>query len=205
MTPRLAFRVSAYLVVVDGVVALFLAGLVGPLGLALVVGSLGLSWWRAGSGRSMARLDRVLVLAVAAAATGHLVYVAETALDSFVYLLLLLVLLRLFTARSLGDLRDAGLLSFFMLVAAAAVAFGVSLLFAFVGYLALASWMLMLYHVVSESELAEQDPATAGMFRLSVVGSLAAILITTALFFVIPRGSGLSPIRSSSSACSGLH
>lgn len=197
MTPRLAFRVSAYLVVVDGVVALFLAGLVGPLGLALVVGSLGLSWWRAGSGRAMARLDRVLVLAVAAAATGHLVYVAETALDSFVSLLLLLVLLRLFTARSLGDLRDAGLLSFFMLVAAAAVAFGVSLLFAFVGYLALATWMLMLYHVVSESELAEQDPATAGMFRLSVIGSLAAILITTALFFVIPRVGQVSlPIRS---------
>jgi hypothetical protein len=196
VTPRLALTISAYLLVADGVAALFFAGLVGPVGLALAAGALGLAWWRAGSGRGMARLDRVLVLAVAAAATVHLVYVAESPLDSFVYLLLLLVLLRLFTARALGDLRDAGLLSFFMLVAAASMAFGVSLLFAFVAYLALATWMLMLYHVVSESERADQDPATPGLFRLSVVGSLAAILVTTGLFFVIPRvGQATLPIR----------
>ena len=116
MTPQLALRIAAYLLVADGVVTLFLAGLVGPMGLGLVAGALGLAWWRAGSGRQMVRLDRVLVLAVAAAATTHLVYVAESALDGFVSLLLLLVLLRLGTARSLGDVRDAGLLSFFMLV-----------------------------------------------------------------------------------------
>jgi protein-glutamine gamma-glutamyltransferase len=196
MTPQLALRISAYLLVADGVAALFVAGLVGPMGLALVAGALGLAWWRAGSGRRIARLDRVLVLVVAAAATTHLVYVAESALDGFVSLLLLLVLLRLGTARSLGDLRDAGLLSFFMLVAASSVAFGVSLLFAFVGYLALGTWMLMLHHVVSESELADQDPATPGLFRLSVAGSLAAIVITAALFFVIPRvGQASLPIR----------
>lgn len=196
MTPRLALRLAAYLVVADGVAALYLAGLTGPLGLALVAGALGLAWWRAGAGWAMARLDRALVLAVAAAATTHLVYTAASALDGFVSLLVLLVLLRLFTARSLDDVRDAGLLSFFMLVAAAAVAFGVSLLFAFVGYLALATWMLMLHHVVSESERADQDPATPGLFRLSVAGSLAALAITAALFFVIPRvGQASLPIR----------
>jgi hypothetical protein len=169
---------------------------VGPTGLGLVAGALVLAWWRAGAGRVMERLDRVLVLAVAAAATTHLVYIAESALDGFVSLLLLLVLLRLGTARSLGDLRDAGLLSFFMLVAASSVAFGVSLLFAFVAFLGLASWMLMLHHVVAESERANQDPATPGLFRLSVAGSLAAILITAALFFVIPRvGQASLPIR----------
>jgi len=194
--PQLALRISAYLLVADGVAALFFAGLVGPVALTLVAGALGLAWWRAGSGRAMARLDRLLVLAVAAAATVHLVYVAESPLDGFVSLLLLLVMLRLFTARSLGDLRDAGLLSFFMLVAAASVAFGVSLLFAFVGFLALGTWTLMLHHVVSESEQADQDPATPGLFRLSVAGSLAAVVITSALFFVIPRvGQASLPIR----------
>jgi len=205
VTPLLALRVSAYLLVADGVATLYAAGLIGPLGLAFVAGALALAWWRA---RGLAsprgaprltlrlRLDRVLVLAVAAAATAHLVYVAESALDGFVSLLLLLVLLRLGTARSLGDLRDAGLLSFFMLVAASSVAFGVSLLFAFVGFLALGTWMLMLHHVVSESERADQDPATPGIFRLSVAGSLAAIVITSALFFVIPRvGQASLPIR----------
>jgi transglutaminase-like putative cysteine protease len=213
MTPQVALRLSAYLLVVDGVVALYLAGLVGPVALSVVTGALGLAWWRAagtgprpaggqqpgaGGGRFTLgmRLDRVFVLGVAAAATVHLVYVADSPLDAFVYLLLLLVLLRLFTARSLGDVRDAALLSFFMLVAAASVAFGVSLLFVFVGFLALATWMLMLHHVVSESERADQDPATPGLFRLSVAGSLVAIAITSALFFVIPRvGQASLPIR----------
>ena len=196
MTPQLALRISAYLLVADGVAALFVAGLVGPMGLGLVAGALALAWWRAGSGRRIARLDRVLVLVVAAVATAHVVYVVESALDGFVSLLLLLVLLRLGTARSLSDLRDAGLLSFFMLVAASSMAFGVSLLFAFVGYLVLGSWMLMLHHVVSESERADQEPATSGLFRLSVVGSLAAIAITAALFFVIPRvGQASLPMR----------
>jgi hypothetical protein len=196
MTPQLALRVSAYLLVADGVAALFVAGLVGPMGLGLVAGALVLAWWRAASGRMTARFDRLLVFAVAAAATTHLVYTAESALDGFVSLLLLLVLLRLGTARSLGDLRDAGLLSFFMLVAASSVAFWVSLLFAFVSFLALGTWMLMLHHVVAESERADQDPATPGIFRLSVAGSLAAVLITGALFFVIPRvGQASLPIR----------
>jgi protein-glutamine gamma-glutamyltransferase len=196
VTPQLALRIAAYLLVADGVAALCAAGLVGPWGLTLVAAALALAWWRAGSGRPMARLDRVLALAVAAAATTHLVYVAESALDGFVSLLLLLVLLRLGTARSLGDLRDAGLLSFFMLVAASSVTFGVSLLFAFTGYLALGTWMLILHHVVSESEGANQDPSTPGIFSLSVAGSVAAIVVTAALFFVIPRvGQASLPIR----------
>jgi transglutaminase-like putative cysteine protease len=196
MRPRLALRLAAYLLVADAVAALVVAGLLGPLGLALIAVVLGLSWWRAGAGRRMTRLDRVLVLVAAAAATMHLVYAAQSPLEGFVYLLLLLIVLRLFTARSLSDLRDAGLLSFFMLVASASVAFGVGLLFAFIGFLALGTWMLMLHHVVSESERAEQDPETPGLFRVSMMGSLAAILITGSLFFVIPRvGQASLPIR----------
>jgi transglutaminase-like putative cysteine protease len=196
MTPRLALRIATYLLVADAVAALFIAGLVGSLGLGLIGAALALAWWRGGLSRSIAGLDRILVLAVAAAATIHLVYVAASPLDGFVSLLLLLVLLRLFTARSLGDLRDAGLLSFFMLVASASVAFGIGLLFAFAGFLALGTWMLMLHHVVSESERAEQDPATPGLFRLSLAGSLAAVLITASLFFIIPRvGQASLPIR----------
>ncbi len=196
MPPRLALRVAAYLLVADAVGTLVLAGLLGPLALALIAVALGVSWWRAGAGRPMTRLDRWVVLLVAGAATIHLVYMAQSPLDGFVYLLLLLILLRLFTARSLGDLRDAGLLSFFMLVASASVTFGVGLLFAFIGFLALGTWMLMLHHVVSESERAEQDPETPGLFRVSLAGSLAAILITGSLFFVIPRvGQASLPIR----------
>ena len=199
---RLVLRIAAYLLVADAVAALFFAGLIGTLGLGLIGAALGLAWWRAGSGRVSnteglrARLDRLLVLVLAGAATVHIVYVAASALEGFVYLLLLLVLLRLFTARALGDLRDAGLLSFFMLVASASVTFGVGLLFAFVGFLALGTWMLMLHHVVSESEQAEGDLATPGLLSVGVVGSLAAVVITSGLFFIIPRvGQASLPIR----------
>ena len=196
MNPRLALRIAAYLLVADAVLALFLAGLLGGPGLALVGAALTAAWWRSAAGWARARFDRLLVVLAAAAATAHLVYVAESPLDAFVYLLLLLILLRLFTARSLGDLRDAGLLSFFMLVASASMTFGVGLLFAFAGFLALGTWMLMLHHVVAESERAEQDPATPGLFRISVAGSAVAILITATLFFVIPRvGQASLPIR----------
>jgi hypothetical protein len=196
VSPRLALRIAAYLLVVDAVAALFLAGFIGVLGLALVGAALAAAWWRTASGRRPARLDRVLALLVAGAATVHLVYVAEAALDGFVYLLLLLVLLRLHTVRSPGDLRDGGLLCFFMLVASASVTFGIGLLFAFVGFLALGTWMLILHHIVAESERAEQAPATSGLFGVSVVGSVAAVLITTSLFFIIPRvGQASLPIR----------
>src|SRR5437667_171662 len=84
-----------------------------------------------------------------------LLYLAQSLLDGMVHLLLLLVLLRLFRRRSLKDLRDAGFLSFFMLVAASAVTFNVSFLFVFIVFLLLGTWMLILHHVVSESERAK--------------------------------------------------
>ena len=77
MNPRLALRIACYLLVADAIGALLLAGLLGPLGLVLITTALGLSWWRTGSGRPMTRLDRLLVLLVAGAATIHLVYVAH--------------------------------------------------------------------------------------------------------------------------------
>ncbi len=85
MTPRLALRIVTYLLVADAVITLFIAGLVGPVGLGLIGAALALAWWRGGLSRGIASLDRILVLAVAAAATIHLVYVAESPLDGFVY------------------------------------------------------------------------------------------------------------------------
>src|SRR5262249_14163160 len=76
MNPRLALRIAAYLLVADAVGALLLANLLGPLGLLLIATALAVSWWRTGSGRTMTRLDRLLVLLAAGAATIHLVYMA---------------------------------------------------------------------------------------------------------------------------------
>src|ERR1700682_1260401 len=159
MSALLALRLTTYLLVCAGVAALALAGLLGPVGgalLALAVAG------RAGvAARALAGLlgpvggailalaltgswvidqvrDRMpvrpilawaLVVAAAAAIAVDLLYLAQSILDGVVHLLLFLILLRLFRRRSLKDLRDAGFLSFFMLVAASAVTFNVSFLF----------------------------------------------------------------------------
>ena len=88
-----------------------------------------------------------------------LLYLASTVLDGMVHVLLFLILARLFMCRSLRDLRDAGFLSFFLLVAAASVTFSMGFLVVFVAFLVLATWMMMLNHVVSESDRARPRAA----------------------------------------------
>ena len=125
-----------------------------------------------------------------------------------VHLLLFLILLRLFARRGLRDLRDAGLLSFFMLVAASSVSFNVGFLFVFVAFLLLGTWMLILNHVVTELELAGRrgDVATAArrvffrgpLTQVSLVAAAITFALAAGLFFVIPRvGQAALPLRAS--------
>ena len=83
-----------------------------------------------------------------------MLYFASTILDGMVHVLLFVILARLIMCRSLRDLRDAGSLSFFLLVATASVTFSMGFLAVFVAYLALATWMMMLNHIVCESDQA---------------------------------------------------
>jgi len=209
MSALLALRLVTYLLVGTGVAALYGAGLIGPLGAALVVLAILVSW-----GHEQARergavrpaLGWCLVAAAAVAVTVDLFFLAYSLLDGMVHLLLFLILLRLFVRRGLKDLRDAGLLSFFMLVAAASITFGVGFLFVFVVFFALGTWMLMLNHVVSELEQAGgRGPAGTSTRRVFFRGpltrvSLLAAAITFALagslFFIIPRvGQAALPLR----------
>src|SRR5262249_48898835 len=113
----------------------------------------------------------------------------------------------LFARRHLRDLRDAALLSFFMLVAAASITFSVSFLFVFVVFLVLGTWMLMLNHVVTELEQAGRRGAAAAMTRrvffrgpltrVSLVAAAITFSLAGSLFFVIPRvGQAALPLRS---------
>jgi protein-glutamine gamma-glutamyltransferase len=209
MSALLALRLVTYLLVGTGVAALYGAGLIGPVGAALVVLAILVGW-----GHEQARergavrpaLGWALVATAAVAVTIDLFYLAYSLLDGMVHLLLFLILLRLFMRRGLKDLRDAGLLSFFMLVAAAAISFSVSFLFVFVTFLVLGTWMLMLNHVVMELEQAGgRGPVTTTRRRVFFRGpltrvSLVAVAITFALagslFFVIPRvGQAALPLR----------
>lgn len=209
MLALLALRLVTYLLVGTGVAALYGAGLIGPLGAALVGLAILVGWGHeAAREREAVRpaLGMGLVGAAAVAMVVDLFYLAYSLLDGMVHLLLFLILLRLFMRRGLKDLRDAGLLSFFMLVAAASVSFSVGFLFVFVIFLALGTWMLMLNHVVTELEQAGRrgvaGTATRRVFfrgpltRVSLVAAAITFSLAGCLFFVIPRvGQAALPLR----------
>ncbi|HKW93625.1 MAG TPA: DUF3488 and transglutaminase-like domain-containing protein, partial [Methylomirabilota bacterium] len=210
MPALLALRLVTYLMVCTGVVALYGAALIGPVGAGLVVLAILVSW-----GHEQARergavrpaLGWALVATAAVAIAVDLFYLAYSMLDGMVHLLLFLILLRLFARRHLRDLRDAALLSFFMLVAAASITFSVSFLFVFVVFLMLGTWMLILNHVVTELEQAGRRGAattvTRRVFfrgpltRVSLVAAAITFSLAGGLFFVIPRvGQAALPLRS---------
>jgi protein-glutamine gamma-glutamyltransferase len=114
--------------------------------------------------------------------------------DAFVRLLVMLVLLRLVTARRTRDLRDAGMLAFFMPVAATAVDMSFGLVFVLVGWVLAAVTMLVIAHDLGEAERAgATPPALAGLrtgrgvVMIGLAGSAVTFGVTLALFFVIPR------------------
>ena len=208
MSALLALRLITYLLVAVGVAALLLAGLLGPLGAAILALAL------AGSFAIDQVRDRMPVrpalgwtlVATAAFAIGiDLLYLAQSALDGMVHVLLFLILLRLFRRRSLKELKDGGFLSFFMLVAASAVTFTVSFLFVFVAFLVLGTWMLILHHLVSEPGRATSGAANitdggigpgSPLFRMSLAAAAGTFALAGVMFFVIPRvGQATLPFR----------
>jgi len=197
MSPVLALRLVTYLTVADGIAALLLAGLIAPLGAGLVGAAVLASWWleRARERGAVTKaLSWVLVVLAAAALTVDLLYLAATVLDGMVHVLLFVILARLIMCRSLHDLRDAGFLSFFLLVATASVTFSMGFLAVFVVYLALATWMMMLNHIVTESAQAGRGDLMEGrlglrgqMIRVSLAAAAGTFVIAGILFFLIPR------------------
>ena len=206
MSALLALRLVTYLLVGVGVVALFLAGLLDPLGAVILTLAL-IGSWAIDQVRDRMPVRSVFswaLVTTAAFAIGiDLLYLVRNLLDGMVHLLLFLILLRLFRRRSLKDLRDAGFLSFFMLVAASVVTFNVSFLFVFIAFLVLGTWMLILHHLVAESERARTGAELAGgigprspLFRMSLVAAAATFALAGLMFFVIPRvGQATLPFR----------
>jgi transglutaminase-like putative cysteine protease len=208
MSPYLALRLVTYLLVCNGVASLLLAGLIGVPGAALVVLAMLASWWieRARErGIVRAWMAWSLVGTAAVAIAMDLMYLAASALDGMVHLLLFLILGRLFVRRSLRDLKDAGFLSFFLLVAASSATFSSGFFLVFTAFLVLATWMLMLQHVVAETERATTPGRQAAsarvdfrgrLARVSLVGAAFTFVITGMLFVVIPRvGQAALPLR----------
>src|SRR5262249_40976250 len=153
MSPALAIRVASYLLALVGGAGLALADLLGPVGAAVTALAVAASWWQEWVRAQVRtpRLGALLSVVAALAPVVDMVYLAPTMLDGFVHLLLFLVVVRMWSLRALRDHRVVAFLTFFMLVAASSAAFGVGFLFVFVAFLLLATWMLVLQHVLVQS------------------------------------------------------
>jgi hypothetical protein len=193
-----ALGVAVYLLVSIGVVALFLGGLIGAPGLALLTGLVVGSWWQEPLRR---QVERIAWLGAALVALGSLglaagiVTSAPSMLDVFTQLLVFLLLVKLYTRRTRRDARDVAFLTFFMLVAASPVTTSIVFLGLFVSFLVVGTWLMMLRHVSNEADDATPStlarPATLGfgrdLFGLSLVASAATIVVAGLLFVIVPR------------------
>jgi hypothetical protein len=187
-------RLAKATMIVAGLAALHLADLIGVVGVALMSSALAGSWWMEGH-RDRAAVSfesRTVALGVAGAAIG-LAYLAGSALEAMLRVLLLILAYRLLNPRGRRAGRDVAFPCFAMLVAASTVSFGVALVLVFVVFLVAGTWMLMLQHAVLEMEGARPAAGAVraglgpGLVRLGVVASAGTLAITVVLFFVIPR------------------
>ena len=150
-----ALAIAVYLLVADGLAALFLGGLLGGAGLALAAAAVAASWWQAPLRRRIAPqpwLGTAIVVLAAGGVALEVVTVAASMLDAFTHLLLFLLLVKLYTRRTSRDARDLAFLAFFMLVAVAPATTSVVFLALFVVFLVVGTWLLMLRHLVAEGE-----------------------------------------------------
>jgi transglutaminase-like putative cysteine protease len=207
MRPPLAVRIALGLLVADGLAGLYLGELLGPLALAIagagVVASYGAGWLEARLGGAARWLGWLVAPAAAVASALDMAVLAPTLLDALARLVCFLVVYKLFTLRTVRDSRAIAFLAFFMLVAASSSAFGVGYLFVFVGFVVLATWLAVVQQVLVESEPAPHRTVVGPPVRrraLTLVAggaALAALVVTSVLFFVIPRvGLGALPFRS---------
>jgi len=200
-----ALAAAIYVLVADGVAALFLGGLVGGPGLALITVLVVGSWWQEALRQRLTRVPRLGPVLLGLAGAGVVVEIAVGAvglLDVFTHLLVFLLLVKLYTLQTLRDARDVAFLAFFMLVAASPVTTSVVFLGLFVTFVVVGTWLLMFRHVLNETDVVPGPTARIGreILELALAGSAVTVLVTAVLFVVIPRvGLAALPLRTQGS------
>jgi transglutaminase-like putative cysteine protease len=200
-----AFRLAVYVVVALGGLALAAGDLLAPVSLTLFLVALAATWWLHNALGPRAHLtparDKIVAISLALLAAADVAWLSPSFLDTFARLVSVLLLVRLATWRVTRELRAAGFLSFSMLAAASAVAFGVAFLPLFLTYLAAAIAMLVLFHLVTEAEAAGMAARPLGSGVALVMGAAVAgtLAVTTLLFVVIPRVEAALPFGGRSS------
>ena len=196
----IALRIAVYLLVANGLFALYLGEFLEPRGVLLVGVLLVASALIQARATATWRLlgARFVVPLAALASVADIAYLTEGVLDALVRLLLFLVLYKLATLQTVRDTRMVSFMAFFMLVAASGSAFGVGFFFAFILFVGLMSWIALLQHVTGEAAGAAggQPVPTRHLVRLAAVAAVGVFIVTGGLFFILPRvGLATLPLR----------
>ena len=188
----LVFFLSSYLLVFLGLAGLFLTEeLSSPYLLlaaaCLVLGALGEARTRKGFLPEIAA--NIAMLAVFVLTLFPIFVLQAPPLQELVHFLLALQAVKLLAPKKGRDWLQLYLLSFFSLLAAAALSVEVSFAAIFVCYLFAAPWVLVLFHLKTATESAGKIPdlesrlLSWSLFRL--VGGLNVILLLLTLFFFV--------------------
>ncbi len=186
------FQLSSFLLMADGLAALWLAELLGPFETLAFGAGLVLAFRGTGHGLSIrARriAQRVAIAMLAIFLAADLLYLADSLLHGLIRLLTLLGILKLWLRTHDRDVRDCYIISFFQLVAASAATTNMAFVVVFLAFLFLGVWAFVLLHLKQEGTTLgpEWNAMPARLLPTSVVVSLTALLVAAALFVAIPR------------------
>ena len=186
------FRLSSFLLIGDGLLALWLADLLGSaetllVGLGLILGFR--SEAQSLSPRSRRIAQRIAMGLLPLLLAADVLYLADSLLHGLIHLLTLLGLLKLFLRTTDRDFRDLFIISFFQLMAASATTTNMGFLVVFLSYLFLGIWTFLLLHLKQEGAdgRPEWNAMPARLLPTSLAVSFMALLISIVLFIAIPR------------------
>lgn len=200
---ELGFRLASYALVAIGFLALGLSGEVSPVAVGLGFGALPVAWWLVGrpGAPAAARLAALpartwtaLTLLLAVLATANALLFGEEVIIAIVELLVAIQIIKLLSVRSDRDYFQLYAVSFFQLLAAATLSESLGFAVSFLLYMLVATWTLLALHL--REEAAAQPPgetlALGRLFTLPFAATttlltLGALVVTLAIFFVVPR------------------
>ncbi|MDO8445466.1 MAG: DUF3488 and transglutaminase-like domain-containing protein [Deltaproteobacteria bacterium] len=193
------FKAATYLLVLSAFMSLALTDeIASPY---LMVIALGIAGGIIQERFDLSTLSRVIVMVSVPFLLADFFIISKDILLAFTHLLILLTSARLLSLRTDSDYSQLYLLTFFDLLAAAALAINLSFAFTFTLYLVSATWVLLLFHIKREVEVKEEVEINRGELDSTVnlrfflgIGGIAvfSLVVTLAIFFILPRvGIGL--------------
>jgi len=209
MRVPLLFKLTLYCLTLDALAALYLTDLMAVPTLAGVAVTLGASWWvdrLRPAIPNYGRLWGAVTAVFLAYAALEVAFLAEPFMTVMVHLLVFLLAFKLYNMRSHRDLLDIFLLTFLMLVSACLVATSFGFVLVFCLYMILGVWGFILLHLRREADLAMPERSrealavpglvTPGFLGSSLGIAVASLILTLAIFFLIPRlGRAFLPLR----------